>query len=305
MTLRLWKFELANGTTMIRTTCVSEGTATAASAFGINSGTATFTADNTYAHSGTALKVAVTAFPSSTTVRLPFVAPSKLGAVKWYEWFTAPPATTVIANIRHSTTDGVLFAIAVATTGIIEVLGEAGYRNVSAQAITFNQLNRFEVNYEIVGTGTGQVVVSVFAGNSTTAYVTHTITTGNFGTADATHLELGTPNTVQGLWTVWIDEAGLNEGSRTPIGPSAAPAVPLAAPVVTVTNTSPSVSGATDGTATATWPPVAGAVGYETDILSGNVTTGAVADDANATSPKVYTGLGAGTYTISVRAKAS
>lgn len=79
----------------------------------------------------------------------------------------------------------------------------------------------------------------------------------------------------------------------------------LASPNATLTHTIPSTVGGSDGSITATWPAVAGAHHYETCLLSGAVSTGAVADDSNATSPKTYSGLPAGVYTIAVRAKAA
>ncbi len=79
----------------------------------------------------------------------------------------------------------------------------------------------------------------------------------------------------------------------------------LATPAVSLTQVSPTTIGGTNGSVTATWPAVAGANHYETCLVSGTVTSGFTADDTNATSPKTYTGLAAGTYTVAVRAKAS
>ena len=81
-------------------------------------------------------------------------------------------------------------------------------------------------------------------------------------------------------------------------------AAKLATPVVTMTTTPPSSVGASDGTATLTWPAVSGADHYEAALATGTVTTDFVADDTNATSPKTYTGLSDGPYSGAVRAKA-
>ena len=78
----------------------------------------------------------------------------------------------------------------------------------------------------------------------------------------------------------------------------------LDTPVVTLNQTSPTSIGGNDGTITATWPAISGATRYETCLMSGTVTSGFIADDTNATSPKNYTGLSAGIYTVAVRAKA-
>lgn len=87
-----------------------------------------------------------------------------------------------------------------------------------------------------------------------------------------------------------------------------APAVitPLDTPTVTVTGAvNPSTVGGTDGSITISWPPVSGAHHYEATIADGTITTGFVATDLNAVSPKTFVGLDAGPYTVAVRAKAT
>ncbi len=79
----------------------------------------------------------------------------------------------------------------------------------------------------------------------------------------------------------------------------------LDTPVVVLSHTPPSTVGGSDGTITATWAAVANAHHYESDLQTGVVTSGFTADDTNAVSPKVYTGLSAGPYTVAVRAKAT
>ena len=90
------------------------------------------------------------------------------------------------------------------------------------------------------------------------------------------------------------------------------PTVPMVDDVtVAVTHTDPTTVGGSDGTITVSWEPVTDPTGqgrtvtYETALLSGTVTSGAVADDTNATSPKTYAGLTAGARTVAVRAKVS
>lgn len=79
---------------------------------------------------------------------------------------------------------------------------------------------------------------------------------------------------------------------------------PLEAPTVTLTVTHPTGVGGNDGKIVATWPPVPGASGYETALVAGTVTSGFTADDTAATSPKEYSGLAPGVWTVAVRAKA-
>lgn len=79
---------------------------------------------------------------------------------------------------------------------------------------------------------------------------------------------------------------------------------PLATPTVSLTFTNPTRVGGSNGSITATWPAVPGAAGYESALVQGVATSGFVADDTSATSPKTYSNLGPGTYTVAVRAKA-
>ena len=79
---------------------------------------------------------------------------------------------------------------------------------------------------------------------------------------------------------------------------------PLATPTVTLTFNNPTQIGGSNGRITATWPAVPGASGYESALVQGVATSGFVADDTSATSPKTYSNLGPGTYTVAVRAKA-
>ena len=76
----------------------------------------------------------------------------------------------------------------------------------------------------------------------------------------------------------------------------------LTPPVITLEATAPSTAGGSDGKIVATWPAIEGAVRYESDLVNGISTSGFDPDDTNATSPKTYSGLTAGTYTVAVRA---
>ena len=81
-------------------------------------------------------------------------------------------------------------------------------------------------------------------------------------------------------------------------------AVTLSTPAVTVTYTEPSAIGASDGTITATWPAVAGAVGYTVSPppLAGSVTTGVSTETLITARTYTWTGQSAGTQTITVQA---
>lgn len=81
---------------------------------------------------------------------------------------------------------------------------------------------------------------------------------------------------------------------------------PLSTPVVTVSSfTNPSSAGASTGTITVTWPPVASAHHYEAAIADGDVTSGYSVVSTTATSPYTFTNVSAGQKTVTIRAKAS
>lgn len=78
----------------------------------------------------------------------------------------------------------------------------------------------------------------------------------------------------------------------------------LDTPVVTVDSTSnPTTEGGVDGSITVSWVAIDGADTYSAGIAEGHgVTEGFTIDSADATSPHVFTGLGAGPYTTAVKA---
>jgi len=73
---------------------------------------------------------------------------------------------------------------------------------------------------------------------------------------------------------------------------------------VAVAPTRPTTPGGSDGKVVVTWDAVSGASGYEARIAPGtDATTGWISSGA-ATSPKTFSGLAAGPYSVQVRAKA-
>jgi hypothetical protein len=71
-----------------------------------------------------------------------------------------------------------------------------------------------------------------------------------------------------------------------------------------VVPTRPTTPGGTDGKVVATWDAVSGASGYEARIAPGSDATTGWTSSGAATSPKTFSGLAAGPYTVQVRAKA-
>jgi hypothetical protein len=71
-----------------------------------------------------------------------------------------------------------------------------------------------------------------------------------------------------------------------------------------VVPTRPTTPGGTDGKVVVTWNAVSGASGYEARIAPGTDATTGWTSSGAATSPKTFSGLAAGPYTVQVRAKA-
>lgn len=151
----------------------------------------------------------------------------------------------------------------------------------------------------------GTMNIAIYPGDSSVpvAQFNPGVQTGiNTGSGAYTNLRFG-PKASTGTseLTMWVDDWMVDDATTTFIGPAT---VALATPVLTfVSKTDPTVFGAADGTYTASWPAVSGAVRYEAAVAPGDVTTGytVVADDV--TSPYTWTGLTGGQKTFAIRAK--
>lgn len=155
-------------------------------------------------------------------------------------------------------------------------------------------------------TTNGRARGAVFLNNSPTPLVdsgwieglnlrpgTHPFARARYGKNNANSLVAG----------VSMDDLALNDGVDYTGQFIGATTPELATPVPTViAKVNPTTPTSTDGSLTFSWPAVAGAARYETDLRDGTVTGGFVADDTNAVSPKTYSGLDAGPYTLAVRA---
>lgn len=124
-------------------------------------------------------------------------------------------------------------------------------------------------------------------------------------TTEIPRVRIGKGSTTTSAAGVYIDDIEVRTGVdyNDFIGPST---VELGTPEVRITGkTNPTSVGASDGSITVAWDPIAGADHYESCLNTGEIISGFVADDTNATSPKTYTGLSAGIYTVAVRAMVS
>ncbi len=152
--------------------------------------------------------------------------------------------------------------------------------------------------------------------NSGSAWFFDTGWTVNVGTANCTGVRLGA--CVAGLASGGIATfeqlgwEGISQVAATDTSQAAAtayfadaPSTPIAIPYVSLTTTSPTSVGSSDGSITATWAAIPNATSYATQLVHGAATSGFVADTTNITTlSKTYTGLSAGLYTVAVQARA-
>lgn len=217
---------------------------------------------------------------------------------------TWPTGTTPI--ISPSNDLGACFNIAYGgTSGQLQIQPPGGSWTTLATGLTTNTKYRITIrmNAADLAASSGTCIVKVYS-YASGAYNTavgsgYTSTTATFARRFAGFM-IG-PN-VATATTLGVSDIQWDIGTTTEIGDWE---VPLAAPSISVSHTDPSTIGGSNGTATVTWGAVAGAHHYESCLVEGTVTSGFTADDTAATSPKVYTGLDAGVYTIAVRTKAS
>ena len=173
------------------------------------------------------------------------------------------------------------------------------------QALPTGQWVRAEVLFE-QGTSTtdGRMRAAIYADNSPTPIVDSGWISGlNLRGSEAVRANrIRVASFRSEAGTVYVDDLAVNTGVDY-AGFIGATVPELATPDVTVTAKIPPTSvGASNGSISVSWPPVPGAVRYESCLKVGDVSTGFVADDTAATSPKTYTGLPQGTYTVAVRA---
>lgn len=243
------------------------------------------------------------------------------GAGTFRRWlFTDGPATTwAFSGILTMPASAPAAAIPVAgfsaaggalddRTMQISTAGRIRWNSVDLTApgiLTWGAKHRITILYNATA---GSYIIRVYSETSPgskiwTALVgsAHVASGLSLNTTPVQGVDLGIPTAPgsSSIATIGWDDLQIEAGRTTEIPDWAAP---LATPTVTLNGVAPTSHGGADGTITATWPTVAGADHYESCILAGTVTTGFAADDADATSPKVYTGLTAGAWTVAVRA---
>lgn len=206
--------------------------------------------------------------------------------------FSLRSASAPVASVLVTTTGSLVLDPQGAGANI--VIAAAG---VIAVDVPYDYQFLFSAHATTDASGLFSVIVKPSAGGAAVATVAPTNTT--LGINPFAAFDIGGSSVIGdlGYWRVQAEDG------RTTVIPPLIVDVPLDTPVLTVTgSTNPTTIGGTNGTLTVSWPAVAGADHYEADIVSGTVTSGFVAEDTNATSPKTFTGLAAGPYTVAVRA---
>lgn len=253
-----------------------------------------------------------------------FASPSQAAYVAWshpamksiayrsYHYFGAPNSggTFMLMGAYTAGGDGVLDLRLTGANLLRMYLGSTtGFAWLPDVAMPVGQWVRAELLLEQGTTTTnGRARAALYLGDSPTPLVDSGWLEGlnlRAGTWDIARARFGKGNTGSLVTDVFMDTLAVDTdidykgfiGASTP---------QLATPAVTITSkVNPTTVGGTNGSITITWPPVAGAHHYEAAIAPGDVVEGFVPSDLAATSPKTFTGLGAGTYTVAVRAKVS
>lgn len=244
---------------------------------------------------------------AQTYRRWPFAAVTKQGQFSVVLEYINPGETIDLAGLVNASGARRL-VVRIMSTGVIRITAGAGnYDLVTAGTITAGTKFRVAVEFNGGSTTASSIQARVYTETSAGSKLwTNPIgtevntSTADMSVDDLVGLEVGVLTNTASSRTVRADDIQVNNGAGSRIPDYA---VQLAAPVLTVTPTN--ATGASDGSVQTSWEAIPGANHYEYALVSGTVTSGFVATDLNAVSPKISTGLAPGTYTVAVRAKAS
>jgi hypothetical protein len=221
MTLRRWFFDvLPSGSTLNTSNIVSSDAAAATSASAGTGGT--IQSSDVHVHHGdTACRFVGggTGAASSQLVRTPFVAANAAGALSVYHWGTALTSRDII-NVRHAS--GQLFRIGISGTGAVQLKDSTGgvLASTAAAAWAIDRWNRIECFWNNSGgSAAGTATLEVYDGDSLTPTGTLNVTTANLGTAVASHMDVGSPNSGSATDAHYFDSVQTNNGATSFIGP--------------------------------------------------------------------------------------
>jgi hypothetical protein len=284
MTLRQWLMDGTDGVSLTAaTTLAVDGT----QASQVNNGSATIAYSATTPHAGAAC-VRFSGGALAQVVRLPFVASAAGAAVSFYHRAASLPAgSTEIFAARHSS--GQLFRVLVLATGAVQLNTSTGalIAATAAGVWAINRWNRVEMVWDNSGgASAGTYTLSVYDGDSGTALETLSGSTANLGTALATHIDIGTPNTAR-VWDQFFDSVQMNDGATVLIGPY------LTVVTGTLSASLPRVTASIAGTVT-----VAGALSAAVPKVTASIAgTVAVTGTLAGSMPRVTASV-AGTVTV-------
>lgn len=221
MTLRRWLFDVTPpGSTLNTGSVVStDGANATAGATGVGG---TFTSSDTEVHLGATSARFVgggTGADSSYLIRLPLVAANYMGALSLYHFGVALNSIDVI-NVRHAS--GQLFRIGISAIGSVQIKTGAGtvIASTDSGAWQIDRWNRIEVKWDNSGGATAGIAeVAVYDGDSLTPAGTVSTAAGNLGSAPATTVDIGSPNSGSYTDAYYFDSVQMNDGATSFIGP--------------------------------------------------------------------------------------
>lgn len=221
MTLRRWFFDvLPSGSTLNTSNIVSSDAAAATSASAGTGGT--IQSSDVHVHHGdTSVRFVGggTGAGSSQLVRMAFVASNAAAALSVYHWGTALTARDII-NVRHAS--GQLFRIGISATGAVQAKDSTGgvLGSTAAAAWAIDRWNRIEAFWDNSGgAAAGTITLEVYNGDSLTPTGTLSLTGVNLGTAVASHMDVGSPNSGSATDAHYFDSVQTNNGASSFIGP--------------------------------------------------------------------------------------
>jgi hypothetical protein len=231
-----------------------------------------------------------------------WAAPDADWSFSWYHTITVNPGTGSERVIVFRSAAGAnVGAIRFHSSGAIAIVNGSNVVVDSNASTTWAADDDFRLDVK-VNTIAPDVEISVrifknanVDGTSPDETYTRTLTA-----VDVAHARFGQLDS--GSWTTLFDNLAISDLLEW-IGPYT-PAEPLDTPVVTVTEENPPTTpGGTDGSIKVTWPAISGADHYQAGRAAGHdITGGFTIVSSTATSPYTFTGLGAGNYTVAIRA---
>lgn len=231
-------------------------------------------------------------------------------AVSGYLWYDTLVSDETYIWRLNGTDNALICMLELSNTGKFRVIDKSGTTTplfTSTPNYPVGQYVRFELFGSALGAA-GTIKAALFAGDSLTPLtgLSMPATAANTGSGVAGDVAIfGKGNSGTSALPHWMDSFQMEIGGTDYIGPWVSQ---LASPILTLENSiNPSAVGGSDGQATVSWSPVAGAGSYnaykstkasptDADLAAGLV-------QAGVTSPFTFTGLKAGATTVAIQAE--